>query len=63
MGILSAQDLAFFEENGYVLARGVISKEQAAVHYSSRHALTRFFTPPSVPVSVTVPTRCMRRLC
>ena len=46
MGILSAQDLVFFEENGYVLARGVISKEQAAVHYSSRHALTRFFTPP-----------------
>eukprot|EP01045_Picozoa_sp_COSAG04_P043289 COSAG04_NODE_14118_length_580_cov_0.698545_1_plen_31_part_10 len=30
MPILSADDLAFFEENGYVVARGVISREQAA---------------------------------
>jgi hypothetical protein len=30
MPILSPSDLTFFEENGYVVARGVISREQAA---------------------------------
>ena len=30
MPVLSAADLQFFQDNGYVLARSVISKEQAA---------------------------------
>lgn len=31
MPVLSKADLAFFDENGYVVAKGVISKEQAAL--------------------------------
>jgi hypothetical protein len=30
MPVLSAEDLAFFEENGYVVAKGAISRDQAA---------------------------------
>ena len=30
MPILSRADLQFFEDNGYVVARGAISREQAA---------------------------------
>ena len=49
MPVLSADDLQFFEDNGYVVAKGAVSREQAlatAAEVSANVAITSL--PPIV---------------